>query len=83
MREVTTGLQGQGVISQMKHWLLNEQEWRRNPGSMGESISSNADDRTIHELYAFPFMDAVHAGAASAMCSVGCSHAVLVAIMLI
>ncbi|PIB03026.1 putative beta-glucosidase M [Cercospora beticola] len=69
MREVTTGLQGQGVISQMKHWLLNEQEWRRNPGSMGESISSNADDRTIHELYAFPFMDAVHAGAASAMCS--------------
>ncbi|USW53776.1 Putative glycoside hydrolase, family 3, glycoside hydrolase family 3 domain, immunoglobulin [Septoria linicola] len=69
MREVTTGLQGQGVIAQMKHWLLNEQEWRRNPGSMGESTSSNADDRTIHELYAFPFMDAVHAGAASAMCS--------------
>lgn len=69
MREVTTGLQETGVISQMKHWLLNEQEWRRNPGSLGESISSNADDRTIHELYAFPFMDAVKAGAASAMCS--------------
>lgn len=36
---------------------------------MGESISSNADDRTIHELYAFPFMDALKAGAVSAMCS--------------
>ncbi|KAF7188364.1 putative beta-glucosidase M [Pseudocercospora fuligena] len=69
MREVTVGLQDTGVISQMKHWLLNEQEWRRNPGSMGESISTNADDRSIHELYAFPFMDAVKAGAASAMCS--------------
>lgn len=69
MGAVVTGLQEQGVIAQMKHWLLNEQEWRRLPGSMGESISSNADDRTIHELYAFPFMDALKAGAASAMCS--------------
>lgn len=69
MGAVTTGLQEQGVIAQMKHWLLNEQEWRRLPGSMGESISSNADDRTIHELYAWPFIAAVKAGAASAMCS--------------
>ncbi|KAF2163824.1 glycoside hydrolase family 3 protein [Zasmidium cellare ATCC 36951] len=69
MGAVTTGLQGQGVMAQMKHWLLNEQEWRRLPGSMGESISSNADDRTIHELYAFPFMDSLKAGAVSAMCS--------------
>ena len=36
---------------------------------MGESISSNVDDRTIHELYAFPFMDSLKAGAVSAMCS--------------
>ncbi|KAK4627434.1 putative beta-glucosidase M [Fulvia fulva] len=72
MGEVTTGLQEQGVIAQMKHWLLNEQEWRRNPGipqDIGEAMSSNADDRTIHELYAFPFMDSLKAGAASAMCS--------------
>ena len=67
MRAVTTGLQQQGVIAQAKHWLLNEQEYRRNPGSMGESMSSNVDDRTIHELYAFPFMDALHAGVASLM----------------
>ena len=72
MGAVTTGLQEQGVIAQMKHWLLNEQEWRRNPGipqDIGEAMSSNADDRTIHELYAFPFMDSLKAGAASAMCS--------------
>lgn len=27
------------------------------------------DDRTIHELYVFPFMDSLKAGAASLMCS--------------
>uniref|UniRef100_A0A2D3V4P7 beta-glucosidase n=1 Tax=Ramularia collo-cygni TaxID=112498 RepID=A0A2D3V4P7_9PEZI len=71
MGAVTTGLQSTGVIAQMKHWLLNEQEWRRNPGvgAPGEAISTNADDRTIHELYAFPFMDSLKAGCASAMCS--------------
>lgn len=36
---------------------------------MGESMSSNADDRTIHELYAFPFMEGLRAGGASIMCS--------------
>ena len=69
MDHVTRGLQDQGVIAQAKHWLLNEQEWRRNPGDEGEAMSSNVDDRTLHELYAFPFMDAVKAGAGSVMCS--------------
>ena len=32
-------------------------------------MSSNVDDRTIHELYVFPFMDSLKAGAASIMCS--------------
>ena len=36
---------------------------------MGKAISSNVDDRTIHELYAWPFMDALRAGAGSVMCS--------------
>jgi len=69
MHAVTTGLQDQGVMAQAKHFLLNEQEYRRNPGSAGEAISTNADDRTIHELYVFPFMDSLKAGAASVMCS--------------
>jgi beta-glucosidase len=67
MEAVVKGVQEQGVIAQAKHWLLNEQEYRRNPGIDGEAMSSNVDDRTIHELYAFPFMDAVHAGVASFM----------------
>jgi len=69
MEAVTRGVQEQGVIVQSKHWLLNEQEYRRNPGPEGESLSSNVDDRTIHELYVFPFMDSLKAGAASIMCS--------------
>ena len=32
-------------------------------------MSSNVDDRTTHELYVFPFMDSLKAGAASIMCS--------------
>ncbi|KAM0708641.1 hypothetical protein Q7P35_005293 [Cladosporium inversicolor] len=69
MEAVTLGVQERGVIVQSKHWLLNEQEYRRNPGSAGEAMSSNVDDRTIHELYVFPFMDSLKAGAASIMCS--------------
>jgi beta-glucosidase len=32
-------------------------------------MSSNADDRTLHELYLWPFADAVNANVASVMCS--------------
>jgi beta-glucosidase len=48
---------------------FNFKEYRRNPGPEGEAMSSNVDDRTIHELYVFPFMDSLKAGAASIMCS--------------
>lgn len=34
-----------------------------------ESISSNIDDKTMHELYLWPFADAVKAGVGSFMCS--------------
>lgn len=34
-----------------------------------ESVSSNIDDKTMHELYLWPFADAIHAGSASVMCS--------------
>lgn len=39
------------------------------PDDLGESMSSNADDRTIHEFYAWPFYDSLKAGAGSVMCS--------------
>ncbi|KAF9873033.1 glycosyl hydrolase family 3 N terminal domain-containing protein [Colletotrichum karsti] len=67
---ITKGMQDAGTIACPKHWILNEQEYRRNPeAGIGEAASSNVDDRTLHELYVFPFMDALREGAASVMCS--------------
>lgn len=49
----------------------NEQELHRNPRPGGpgnrtvEASSSNMDDKTMHELYMWPFADVVHAGVAS------------------
>ncbi|KAK6953717.1 glycoside hydrolase 3 [Daldinia eschscholtzii] len=63
MAETIEGMQSVGVQANAKHYLLNEQELNR------ETISSNIDDRTLHELYLWPFADAVHANVASVMCS--------------
>ncbi|CAK3845235.1 glycoside hydrolase family 3 [Lecanosticta acicola] len=66
------GLQ-QNVIASIKHFVGYEQETNRNPISDGDehvmSVSSNIDDRTMHELYLWPFQDAVHAGVGCVMCS--------------
>lgn len=69
------GLQ-ESVIACVKHFILNEQETNRNPSGLGilpgsgqEAISSNVDDKTFHELYLWPFYDAVQAGVGSVMCS--------------
>jgi beta-glucosidase len=69
MGAITRGIQDAGVIATPKHWLLNEQEFRRRWTPMGDAISANVDDRTLHELYAFPFMDALREGAGAVMCS--------------
>ncbi|KAI4594583.1 hypothetical protein KJ359_007671 [Pestalotiopsis sp. 9143b] len=69
MGNIVRGIQDAGVMANPKHFLLNEQEYRRRPGDLGEAMSSNADDRTIHELYVFPFMDSLREGAVSIMCS--------------
>lgn len=37
--------------------------------NISESLSSNIDDKTLHELYVWPFADAVRAGVGSVMCS--------------
>ncbi|TVY75246.1 putative beta-glucosidase G [Fusarium oxysporum f. sp. cubense] len=69
------GIQDAGVQAVAKHWLANEQETARNPiyrpdGTVQfEALSSNLDDRTTHELYMWPFANAVHANAAAVMCS--------------
>ncbi|KAJ0275857.1 glycoside hydrolase 3 [Colletotrichum noveboracense] len=57
------GMQSAGVQATAKHYIVNEQEVSR------ETISSNVDDRTMHELYLWPFAEAVKANVASVMCS--------------
>jgi beta-glucosidase len=69
MGAITRGIQDAGVIATPKHWLLNEQESRRRWTELGDAVSANVDDRTLHELYAFPFMDALREGAGAVMCS--------------
>lgn len=63
MYETIKGMQGSGVQATAKHYILNEQELNR------ETLSSSVDDRSMHELYLWPFADAVYAGVASVMCS--------------
>lgn len=67
-------MQAVGLQSCAKHFIGYEQETQRNPsttpgGTTIESVSSNIDDRTMHELYLWPFADAVRAGVSSIMCS--------------
>ncbi|KAG8416182.1 glycoside hydrolase 3, variant 2 [Metarhizium acridum] len=67
--ETITGMQKAGVMANLKHFIANEQETYRRPYFGVEAVSSNIDDKTLHEYYLWPFMDGVKAGAASVMCS--------------
>ena len=69
--ETVKGLQ-ENVISCVKHYVGNEQETNRNPPIVdptahNQSISENIDDKTLHELYSWPFQDAIHAGVGAVM----------------
>ncbi|KAL6791721.1 glycoside hydrolase family 3 protein [Trichoderma sp. SZMC 28012] len=67
--QTVSGIQGQGVITSTKHYIGNEQETNRNPEGNTSSVSSNIDDKTMHEVYLWPFQDAVRAGSGNIMCS--------------
>ncbi|RSM10911.1 hypothetical protein CDV31_007039 [Fusarium ambrosium] len=71
VHETIDGIQTAGVMASAKHFVAQEQETHRLPASItgAESVSSNVDDRTLHELYLWPFSDAVRAGVANIMCS--------------
>lgn len=68
-----SGIQSEGVIACSKHYIGNEQEHFRQAPQTGfnitDAISSNIDDITMHELYLWPFADAIRAGTGSIMCS--------------
>ena len=61
--ECVIGLQSTGVQANAKHLAANEQEHAR--------FSSNSiiDDRTLHEVYMYPFLKTMMAGVASLMCA--------------
>jgi beta-glucosidase-like glycosyl hydrolase len=73
------GLQDQGVVATAKHYICNEQETHRSSDTsrnVGWSdatdsvpYSANLDDKTIHEMYLWPFASSVAAGVGSVMCS--------------
>lgn len=52
--ETVSGTQGAGVITSTKHWIAQEQETHRLATMVEplvEAVSSNLDDKTMHELY--------------------------------
>lgn len=77
-----SGMNAGGTIAIGKHFVLYEQEhyrqvieWNEYGAAAGvtknitEPYSANADDRTLHELYLWPWYDGVYNGMAGVMCS--------------
>ncbi|KAI0018481.1 glycosyl hydrolase family 3 N terminal domain-containing protein [Xylariomycetidae sp. FL0641] len=70
--EAVSGMQDAGVTACTKHFIGNEQETHRVPTQeepIVQALSSNIDDKTMHELYLWAWYDAVKAGTGSVMCS--------------
>jgi beta-glucosidase-like glycosyl hydrolase len=61
------GIQSTGVIATIKHLIANEQEMFRMYNIFQAGISSNVDDRTLHELYLWPFAEGVRSGVGAVM----------------
>ncbi|PGH31768.1 beta-glucosidase [[Emmonsia] crescens] len=67
------GVQSRGVIATVKHLVGNEQEMFRmvfpvQPFDfLQQPYSANIDDRTMHELYLWPFAESVKAGVGAVM----------------
>ena len=57
------GVQAQGVVTTVKHFALNNQEYDRH------NISSDTDERTLQEIYLPAFKAAVDAGVGAVMTS--------------
>ncbi|KAI7577639.1 putative beta-glucosidase, partial [Hortaea werneckii] len=69
--QMVSGMQ-LSVTADVKHFLGNEQELFRNPVTNDHNVTTPAFDdivtnHDLHELYIWPFQDAIHAGAGSVM----------------
>lgn len=62
------GIQSTRASACVKHYIGNEQEHYRG-GSGSTASSSNIEDRTLRELYEWPFAEAINAGVDYVMCS--------------
>lgn len=71
MNSTVIGIQAAGVQAASKHYIANEQETQRGSNSLSggltvtngtviDAVSSNVDDRTLYELYIWPFVSANH-----------------------
>ncbi|KAJ7059706.1 glycoside hydrolase family 3 protein [Mycena amicta] len=61
--ETITGIQSVGVMACAKHFIANNQEhWRY-------GYISEVDDRTLHEMYYYPFLRSIEANVSAVMCA--------------
>ncbi|KAJ7138264.1 glycoside hydrolase family 3 protein [Mycena epipterygia] len=61
--ETVTGIQSVGVMACAKHFVANNQEhWRY-------GLIAEVDDRTMHEMYYYPFLRSIEANVSSVMCA--------------
>ncbi|KAJ6568119.1 glycoside hydrolase family 3 protein [Mycena sp. CBHHK59/15] len=61
--ETVTGVQSVGVMACAKHFVANNQEhWRY-------GLTADVDDRTMHEMYYYPFLRSIEANVSAVMCA--------------
>ncbi|KAG6304143.1 hypothetical protein E4U09_000052 [Claviceps aff. purpurea] len=58
-----------GKAQAMVNKMTLEEKSQRSPSGDTASISTNIDDKALHEVFLWPFQDAVRAGSVSVMCS--------------
>ncbi|KAL0572974.1 hypothetical protein V5O48_008988 [Marasmius crinis-equi] len=61
--ETVAGAQSVGVQAVAKHYIVNNQETSRH------TLNAVVGDRTLHEIYHYPYMRAIDANISSIMCS--------------